>query len=435
MKRNLMKDLIEWKDKINHDPMLLLGARQVGKTYLIQEFAREQYEDSIYINFELSPQMRSIFDLDLDPERIIKEIELTYMKKINPDKTLIIFDEIQIELKAVTALKYFSEHEIGFHVIGAGSLLGVAINREEFSFPVGKVEFKYLYPFTLDEFLSGTGMGMYVESIKECYDKNKKMPDAVHEKLVEVYRHYLYVGGMPAAINEYIKCGKDIVTFNRDVHRNIVNSYLADMSKYTSSSEVMKVQAIYKSIPEQMAGTSKKFKYSIIEKGAKALTYGSSIEWLIMSQVSIECSMINRGEIPLSVYKEKKSFKLFFSDVGLLMTLINIPYVTISRENEHNLFKGAVTENYVAQQLKAKGHELYYWKNKNNEVDFIVQQEDKVIPVEVKASTNKRSRSLKEYIRQYNPEWSIRISAKNFGLAEGIKSVPLYAVFCLDISK
>jgi hypothetical protein len=253
MRRNMIKDLINWKIKKSHNPLLLLGARQVGKTYLLQEFAGEYFEDSIYINFELEPQMRTIFDKDLNPERIIREIELNYMKKIDSEKTLIILDEIQIEMKAITALKYFAEHNTRYHLIGAGSLLGVAINREEFSFPVGKVEFKYLYPFTFDEFLVGTGMDMYVKKIEDCYKKNEYMPVALHEKLMELYKHYLYVGGMPAAINEYNQCDRDIFSFDRDVHRNIVNAYIADMSKYTTRSEVMKVQAIYRSIPDQMA--------------------------------------------------------------------------------------------------------------------------------------------------------------------------------------
>jgi hypothetical protein len=236
---------------------------------------------------------------------------------------------------------------------------------------------------------------------------------------------------MPAAINEFNRCGLRIVDFDRQVHENIINAYIADMSKYTTKSEVMKVQAIYRSIPDQLAGDQRKFKYSVVEKGAKALTYGSSIEWLLLSQVSLECAMVNRGEIPLSVYKDPKGFKLYFSDVGLLMAITRVPYMTMVRENEHNLFKGAVTENYVAQHLRAKGYDLYYWKNNTSEVDFLLQQEENIIPIEVKSSTNKRSRSLMEYMRQYQPLHSIRISRRNFGFNEGIKSVPLYAVYLI----
>ncbi len=251
---------------------------------------KKQYEDFVYINFEIEPQMRELFEADLNPVRIISDIELIYMKKIDVDRTLVIFDEIQLEMKAVTALKYFAESEAGYHIIGAGSLLGVAINRDSYSFPVGKVAFHYLYPFTFDEFLMGIGMDMYLPKIEESFIKDQKMPTAIHEKLLELYRHYLYIGGMPAAINEYIRCERKIIDFDRAVHDNITNAYIADMSKYTTKAEVLKVQAIYRSIPDQLSGDNRKFKYSIVEKGAKAMTYGSSIEWLLLSRVSMECA-------------------------------------------------------------------------------------------------------------------------------------------------
>lgn len=431
MERNKIKDMIKWKNKKKRLPLILLGARQVGKTYLLREFAKQYYEDMIYINFELEPQMKSLFDKDLKPERILHELELIYMKKINYDKVLIVFDEIQAEMRAVTALKYFAEQEKDIHIIGAGSLLGIALHRENYSFPVGKVEFHYLYPLTFDEFLCGIGQKAFVEMIRTSYKKNEALTSVIHEILIEKYLQYIYVGGMPAAVNEFVDCDYDILKFDRSVHENIINAYIADMSKYTTKAEVMRVQAIFRSIPNQLAGDTKKFKYNLVEKGGKALTFGSSIEWLLLSQVCIESTMINRVEIPLSVYSEAKSFKLYLSDVGLLMTMAKIPYQIISRENEHNLFKGAVTENYVAQQLKAKGYEVYYWKNNTHEVDFILQKEAEIIPIEVKSSVNTRSRSLKQYIEIYKPDLSIRISQKNFGLVDGIKSVPLYATFCI----
>ncbi|MCA0386331.1 MAG: AAA family ATPase [Firmicutes bacterium] len=431
MERNKMMDLIEWKHKKNRLPLLLVGARQVGKTYLLNEFASKHYRNSIYINFELEPQMKSLFDKDLKPDRILSDIELIYMKKIVPEETLIIFDEIQLEMRAVTALKYFAESLEDYHVVGAGSLLGVAIQRENYSFPVGKVEIHNLYPFTFDEFLKGVGADAYLPRIKASYDHNEALPDAIHDQLIEKYTQYLYVGGMPAAIKEFNRVNQSIIDFDRMVQTNLINAYIADMSKYTTSGEVLKVQAIYRSIPDQLAGDQRKFKYSVVEKGAKALTYGSSIEWLLLSAIAIECDMVNRGEIPLSVYRDPKSFKLYFSDVGLLMAMTRVPYMTVAKDDEHNLFKGAITESYVAQQLKSKGYDLFYWKDNANEVDFLLQKESDIIPIEVKASTNTRSRSLKEYIRQYHPQVSIRISKKNFGLSEGIKSVPLYAVYLI----
>jgi len=431
MERNKMMDLIEWKHKKNRLPLLLVGARQVGKTYLLNEFASKHYSNSIYINFELDPQMKSLFDKDLKPDRILSDIELIYMKKIVPEETLIIFDEIQLEMRAVTALKYFAESLEDYHIVGAGSLLGVAIQRENYSFPVGKVEIHNLYPFTFDEFLKGVGADAYLPRIKASYDHNEALPDVIHDQLIDKYKQYLYVGGMPAAIREFNRVNQSIIDFDRMVQTNLINAYIADMSKYTTSGEVLKVQAIYRSIPDQLAGDQRKFKYSVVEKGAKALTYGSSIEWLLLSAIAIECDMVNRGEIPLSVYRDPKSFKLYFSDVGLLMAMTRVPYITVAKDDEHNLFKGAITESYVAQQLKSKGYDLFYWKDNANEVDFLLQKESDIIPIEVKASTNTRSRSLKEYIRQYRPKVSIRISKKNFGLSEGIKSVPLYAVYLI----
>ena len=428
MERNKMIDLIEWKNKKNRLPLLLVGARQVGKTYLLNEFASKNYTNSIYINFELEPQMKTLFDKDLKPDRILSDIELIYMKKIVPEETLIIFDEIQLEIRAVTAFKYFAESSKDFHIVGAGSLLGVAIQRENYSFPVGKVEIHNLYPFTFDEFLKGIGAEAYLPRIKASYDSNEALQEMIHEQLIEMYTQYLYVGGMPAAIKEFNRVNKSIVDFDRTVQTNLINAYIADMSKYTTTSELMKVQAIFRSIPDQLAGDQRKFKYSVVEKGAKSLTYGSSIEWLLLCLIAIECDMVNRGEIPLSVYRDPKSFKLYFSDVGLLMAMTRVPYLTVVKEDEHNLFKGAITESYVAEQFKAKGYDLFYWKDNASEVDFLLQKESEIIPIEVKASTNTRSRSLKEYIRQYHPKYSIRISKKNFGMSEGIKSVPLYAV-------
>jgi predicted AAA+ superfamily ATPase len=276
-------------------------------------------------------------------------------------------------MKAITALKYFAEAAEDYHIVGAGSLLGTALNRETYSFPVGKVEIHNLYPLTFDEFIRGIGLERQLEAVEESFYRKKAMPTAVHDLMIEKYIQYLYVGGMPAAINAWIQCGFNIVDFDRLIHENIINAYIADMSKYTTKSEVLKVQAIFRSIPNQLAGDHKKFKYSLVEKGAKALTFGSSIEWLLLSHIALECDMINRGEIPLNVYKDPKSFKLYMSDVGLLMTMTRIPYMTMVREQEHNLFKGMVTENYVAMQLKAKGYELFYWKNNTHEVDFVIQ--------------------------------------------------------------
>ncbi len=300
-----MEDLIVWKNKKNKLPLIILGARQVGKTYLIKEFAELYYKNFVYLNFESDTYLKDIYEKDLNPKRILSEIELYINRKINSEDTLIIFDEIQIAEKAVTALKYFAEAMPEYNIVCAGSLLGVAIQRENFSFPVGKVEFKYLYPFMFDEFLNGIGFEMYVEKIKDCYYENEMMPKIIHEKLIDLYKHYLCVGGMPAAINEYKEKNMNLGDFDRLVHENIINAYIADMSKYCKGSESLKIQAIYKSIPEQLAGDNKKFKYSVVKKGAKASEFGSSVEWLMLSNLNIECTLIKISEFPLSVYREK----------------------------------------------------------------------------------------------------------------------------------
>lgn len=427
-----MNELIAWKKKEHKLPLIILGARQVGKTYLIKEFADKHYEDYVYLNFELDGYLKDLFEENLRPERILSEIELIFDKKVDKENMLVVFDEIQISDKAITSLKYFAEEMPELDIICAGSLLGVALERENFSFPVGKVEFKYLYPFGFDEFIEGIGNGNLIEKIDLCYEKNEMMPAALHDKLIRIFKHYLCVGGMPAAINEYISKEMSLSGFDRSVHENIINAYIADMSKYASGSEAVKTQAIYKSIPEQLSGDSRKFKYSIVKKGAKASAFGNSIEWMLLSNLGIECSMIKRAEHPLRAYKEKGYFKIYLSDVGLLMTLAQMPFKTVMFDSEINLFKGAVVENYVAEHLRKENRDVFYWRNKMHEVDFIVSIDGDIIPIEVKSSANTRARSLKEYIRLNKPKYAIRMSAKNFGFKNGVKSVPLYAAYCIS---
>ncbi len=431
MYRNKMSDLVKWKNKRSKLPILLLGARQVGKTYLLVEFAKEYYEDYIYINFERSEEFKDLFSGNLNSERIISEIEYIFTKKIDPSKTLIIFDEVQNEMRVLTALKYFNENLPEYDIVCAGSLLGVAINKNSHSFPVGKVEFHYLYPFTFDEFLISVGKEMLLERIDQSFNNLSKISLPIHEMLLELYKKFLYVGGMPEAINSFIENDMSILHFDRKVHTNIINAYIADMSKYTSNSESIKVQAIYRSLPEQLAGDNRKFKYSVVKKNSRAINYGASIEWLLMSRITINCSKISNAEIPLSAYNDNKSFKLFSNDTGLLMTMCKVPFNIIRNEREDNRFKGAITENYVAAQLKCNEHDLYYWHKSNFEVDFIAMIDDEIIPIEVKSSSRNRSRSLNEYIRIYNPKFSIRLSAKNFGYYNNIKALPLYAAYLI----
>lgn len=434
MKRNMMKKLLEWKNKKNQSPLILLGARQVGKTYLLEAFAKNNYETFVYINFENEPSQKHMFEYDLNPKRIIGEIELSIAQKINPENTLIFFDEIQQAPKAITSLKYFKEQLPQYNIVCAGSLLGVMLLRESVSFPVGKVEFEYLYPFSFDEFLIGIDCQMLKEKIEACYMKGEQMPSMIHERLMDYYKRFLCIGGMPAAINNYKENGEDLLLFDQSIHENIINAYIADMGKYSKNSETIKVQAIYKSMPGQLARENRKFKYSTVQKGAKASQFESSIEWLLSSRLNLMCQCLKYIDFPLSAYQEERIFKLYMSDVGLLNKLGRIPYAVIMG-NEHHLFKGAITENYVAVELYTNKFELYYYRRKAIEVDFILQIDGAIIPVEVKANSHTRSRSLNGYIERYAPDYAMRISANNFGWANNIKSVPLYAVFCIKNSK
>lgn len=431
MQRNLMKKLVSWKYKKDKSPLLLLGARQVGKTFLLNQFAKENYKDIVYINFENNPNKKNMFDKDLNPQRIIEEIELDIFKKIIPEQTLIIFDEIQQAPKAITSLKYFKEQLPHYNIVCAGSLLGVMLLRENVSFPVGKVEFEYLYPFTFDEFLIGIGKELLKDKIKSCFRLNEKMPETTHQNLVDLYKKYLCIGGMPSAINNYKENNESLISFDASVHDNILNAYIADMGKYCNSSETLKTQAIYMSMPNQLAKENKKFKYSVVKKGSKSSQYDGAIEWLLSSKINLLCKCINYPDFPLSAYHEDNIFKLYMNDVGLLNRLGKIPYKVIIGQ-DHHLFKGAITENYVATELKSLNIELYYYKRNTSEVDFIAQINDEIIPIEVKASDNTRSRSLNMYIEKYKPSYAIRISTKNFGFNNSIKSIPLYSVFCIN---
>ncbi len=430
MKRKISLFLNEWQNRKDKLPLLLLGARQIGKTYILKEFAKENFSSCFYINFEENPKMLSLFEDDLNIDRIISDIELSFSKKIDAKNDIIIFDEVQLSPKCVTSLKYFAENNNKYHVACAGSLLGVMLNRSNLSFPVGKVEFKKMYPLTFDEFLVALGHEILVDKIKTNFKENRPMPDDVHKKLLALYKDYLCVGGMPMSVLEYINKGNDIIAFNREIPKNIVNAYIADMGKYSTSSENIKIQSIFKSLPEQLSRENKKFKYSTVKKGAKASHFDSAIEWLVASNVHIICKAIKTAKFPISAYIKPTFFKIFMNDIGLLNSLANIPFI-ILKDDEDHLYKGAIVENYVAMELSANNYELYYYSDDRMEIDFIIQRHDEIIPIEVKSKRNKRSRSFNKYMKQYSPSRGIRITQGNFGLKDNIKSIPLYAAFCI----
>lgn len=429
MKRKVSEKLLEWKDKKDRKPLILHGARQVGKTYIINEFGRQYFEDVIYINFETTQRFTNEFDSDISPDFIINRIELFFEKRVLPGKTLIFFDEIQVCERALTSLKYFCENAPEYHIISAGSLLGVALNREKYSFPVGKVDMLTLFALDFEEFLWAIGKSQLSNEIKLCFTKNKPMSEALHQLALEIYRTYLIVGGMPAVINEYINSNRIIES--RNIQNLILNTYIADMAKYASPSDTTRILACYNSIPTQLAKENHKFQYKVVQKGGSASLFGTSLDWLLAAGIINKCSKIEHGYMPPSVYQDLSSFKIYMSDVGLLTLKSGIVPHDIMGEVK-SPFIGAIAENYVANALSSNGFQLYYWTSKSQaEVDFIIQNYDEIIPIEVKANLHVKSRSLSVYSKIYKPKYSIRISAKNFGFENAIKSIPLYSVFCL----
>ena len=431
MERKMSNVLLNWKNDKEKTPLIVYGARQVGKTYTILSFGKQNYKSVIYINFEDNNEIAKIFEQDLKIERIIKELSVALGVTILEEETLIFFDEIQACERALTSLKYFAESNTNYHVIAAGSLLGIAINRKKYSFPVGKVKMVTLYPLDFEEFLWALDQKDLSQMIRKAFSEDKEL--TVHNLATEYYRLYLAIGGMPRAILEYKeKKDMDYVTA---ILKDINNSYIADMAKYATSSETTKIMAVYNIISAQLAKENKKFQYKLIKSGSRAYEYENAINWLNSSGIINQCIKVKEGNLPLSAFIEPESFKIYMSDTGLLCNKFGIPTNIIIVENDNlNNFKGALTENYVCSSLVKCGFKPYYWEsNGKAEVDFIIQNKNgEIIPIEVKSSIHTRSKSLNVFKSLYTIPYSIRISTKNFGFENNIKCIPLYSVFCLD---
>ncbi len=432
MKRKFLEQLQDWKKRNIKEPLMIIGARQIGKTYIIEKFCKENYEKYIYLNFEDITKLSSIFEHTLVPKEIMSQIEVLIGEKIEIEKTVIFFDEIQICEKAITSLKYFCEAKENYRIITAGSLLGVKLHRFETSFPVGKVRILNMYPMDFEEFLWAIGEITLAEEIRKCFNQKKPMADILHDKAKQYYIDYLYVGGMPQAILNYIEHDKNCMLLERVIHNSIITAYIADMRKYTTSgAETIKINEIYDSIPRQLAKENTKFKYNLVKSTANRRDYELPLDWLVASSLVYKANKLERPETPLRVFVDATNFKVYLNDVGLLATLANVSYQDIQL-NENNLFKGALTENYVAQELKSKQIDLLYYKpTQTMEIDFMIAEENQVIPIEVKAGEHIKSRSMSNYIMKYKPAYAIRISARNFGFSNQIYAIPLYAVFCL----
>lgn len=430
MERKLYNNLLYWKNNKIKMPYMLIGARQTGKTYILTEFCKNEFENFVYINLDSMEEIKQVFEQTIQPNEIVKNIEGLLGIDINVENTIIFIDEIQVSERAISSLKYFCESEKNYKIVVAGSLLGVKVNRFKSSFPVGKVWIDYLYPMDFEEFLLAIGENKLLELIKESYKEMKPMLDITHEKALKLYNEYICLGGMPAAILNYIEHDKNILKFEDDVLNMIITSYLADMSKYTENIEAIRNNKIYNSMPAQLGKENKKFKYSLVETSARAREYDTAMEWLLSSNMLLKCQAIETPKSPLKAYTES-NFKIYLSDIGLLRVLSKISINEIIT-NKNMLYKGVFIENYVAENLFSKYRELYYWTLGNMyEVDFLINIDGDIIPIEVKASDNTTSKSLKYYISRYKPKYSIRLSTKNFGEANGIKSIPLYASFLI----
>ncbi|QOS39400.1 DUF4143 domain-containing protein [Treponema rectale] len=431
MERKIYHQLIDWKNKRDRKPLILQGARQVGKTYIVNYFAGKEYANCVYCNFEKDKNLGEFFH-DLTPSSIIDKISLYKRKEILKGNTLIIFDEIQACPEALTSLKYFAEEANDYHIIALGSLLGLCVNRENTSFPVGKVEFMDLYPMDFEEFLMANEEYSLIKMIRECYQSNRPLETIFHERALHYYKEYLFVGGMPEAVEEYIKNHNPELV--RIKQQDILQAYQNDMSKYNKATEIPKTKIVYKSISTQLSKENKKFQYSQIKRGGRSSEFENAIEWICLSGIASQLYRIEQIMLPLESYRSLEDFKFYMNDVGLCCAAQDIYLQDILIDNPLlNNFKGGLTENYVFHQLKVNKISSYYWTSKSNaEVDFITRLSGDIIPIEVKSSENNRSRSLNVYVERYHPKYSLRISQRNFGFENNIKSVPLYAVFCIE---
>ena len=431
MYRKVIRFLEDWQKSPHRKPLILQGARQVGKTYSILEFGRTHYDNVAYFNFETNPKLNKTFDENISPDYLIPILSHIAGQTIVREKTLIVFDEVQLCERALTSLKYFCEDAPDYHIIVAGSLLGVAVNRARFSFPVGKVDMKTLYPMDIEEFMLAMGEETLVQQIRQCFDANTPLPSALHEAALMLYRQYLVVGGMPECVLQFVET-KDYILI-RHTQDTILANYLNDMSKYNTLNEIKKTRLTYDNITVQLSKKNTRFQYKLIKKGGRASEFENAIEWLTLSGIVSQIYKVEQIKKPLENYRDIDSFKIYVSDLGLLCAKKDLAATDILyMVDEINDFKGGMTENYVNTHLTINGYKTYYWEsNRGAEIDFIIQRDTHIIPIEVKAADNTRAKSLKLYMDTYKPAYAIKLSTKNFGFEDNKKIVPLYAVFCI----
>ena len=426
MYRTAIEDLHKWKNKENKKPLIIRGARQVGKTWLMKEFGNIAYTDTVYINFENNPQMAGLFAADMKIDRIITGIEIYNGRKIDPQNTLLIFDEIQEVPAALTSLKYFNENAPQYQIVCAGSLLGVALHPGT-SFPVGKVEFLDLYPLSLTEFMLAMQKGQFADLLK---NGDLDMATTFKQEYVDLLKHYYYVGGMPEAVQNFAE-NRDFNSV-RDIQQRILTAYEQDFSKHAPSGEVPRIRMLWNSIPSQLTKENKKFIYGLIKDGARAKDYEMSMLWLTDCGLVHKIHRVTKPNLPLKAYEDLKAFKLFLVDVGLLSCLVRLGQtVLLEGDRLFNEFKGALTEQYVLQQLKTvKELGTYYWTNDRGsaEIDFLLDTGTEVIPLEVKAEKNLKAKSLKTYCEKFKPKTAVRTSMSDYKKEDWLTNIPLWAI-------
>ena len=426
MYRIAIEKLYKWKNSKRRKPLIIEGARQVGKTWLMKEFGKQAYADTVYINFDSNSRMADLFSADLDTDRLIMGLELYAGRKINPDNTLLIFDEVQEVPRALASLKYFYENAPQYHIVCAGSLLVIALHQGT-SFPVGKVDFLKLYPLSFSEFLMATGNERFAELLKK---QDYEMITSFKQTYIDALKHYYFVGGMPEAVQSFAE-SKD---FNevRAIQKRILAAYEQDFSKHAPNEIVPKIRMLWNSIPSQLARENKKFIYGLVREGGRAREYETAIMWLSDCGLVHKVSRVNAAGIPLKAYEDLKAFKLFIVDVGLLGCMTGLRQRTLLDGDDLFVeFKGALTEQYVCQQLKTiEDLGVYYYTNDRGscEIDFVVDTGEQIVPIEVKAETNLRAKSLKTYRERFEPELSVRTSMADYKKEDWLLNLPLYAI-------
>lgn len=430
MKRLILEDLVHWKNRIDRKPLILKGVRQCGKTWILKQFGKENYQDIAYFNFEENPALAQRFQQDLDPKRILMELGVLNGKKIEPETTLVILDEIQFCNAALTSLKYFQEQTPEYHITCAGSLLGIALSKP-LSFPVGKVDFLTLLPMSFYEFVLAHEESMLLLHL-ENQDIRDPIPQMFADRLTSLYRSYLTTGGMPEVVAGWL-ASKDIAVVER-IQDGILNSYELDFAKHAPATDFPKISMIWKSIPDQLAKENGKFVYGHVKPGARAKDLEDALQWLVSAGLVHKVNKIEKPAIPLSAYANSSYFKLYLTDVGLLRRMARLPASAVFEESTlYSEFKGAMAENYVLNELvHLCGDTPFYWKSGNTaEVDFIIQMENYIVPIEAKASWNVKSRSLSVYRTKYEPEIAVKVSLRNLKMDPGLLHLPLYLIWKL----